>query len=178
MPPPSEPEDYSRFLRVYTAHEPAIRAFVRRLVPTRADADDIMQDAAVVLWEKFPSMPADADFRSWAFGVARYEVLGWLRDRGRDRLVLDEELVLLMADDAVAAEQQLESQRHALEQCLQKVAPAERDLLMRAYSREAQIQDVAAESGRSVPGFYQWLHRMRRLLLDCVRRTMAREVPL
>jgi hypothetical protein len=35
--------------------------------------------------------------------------------------------------------------------------------------------EVAQGSGRSVPGFYQWLHRMRRMLLDCIRRALAQE---
>jgi RNA polymerase sigma-70 factor (ECF subfamily) len=151
---------------------------VRRLVPTRSDADDIMQDAAVVLWEKFANLPAGSDFRAWAFGVARFEVLAWLRDKGRDRLVLDDDVVSLMAEEAMPAEPRLEQQRHALEACLQTVRSAERELLMRAYNREARIQDIAAASGRTVPGFYQWLHRMRRLLLDCVKRTLAREAAL
>jgi RNA polymerase sigma-70 factor (ECF subfamily) len=46
---------------------------------------------------------------------------------------------------------------------------------MQAYQPEARIQEVAQGSGRSVPGFYQWLHRMRRMLLDCIRRTLAQE---
>lgn len=36
---PAETENQHRFLRRFTAHEPALRAYVRRLVPTRADAD-------------------------------------------------------------------------------------------------------------------------------------------
>ena len=41
--------------------------------------------------------------------------------------------------------------------------------------RDARIQVVAERSGRTVPGFYQWLHRMRRALLDCIRSTLTGE---
>src|SRR6188768_3964638 len=104
MNPPPDREHYSRFLRIYTAHEPAIRAFVRRLVPSRADADDVMQEAAVVLWEKFGEFDVDGDFRAWAFSVARYKVLSWLRDKRRDRLVLSDEVVTLVADETTRDE--------------------------------------------------------------------------
>ena len=171
----TETEIHHRFLRSFTAHEPALRAYVRRLVPARADADDIMQEVSVVLWEKFGSFRQGGNFKAWAFGVARYEVLAWLRDKGRDRLVLDEEVVAKLADEAVAEEPRLASQRAALEDCMAKVEPGQRALLMQAYGEDASIQDVAAHSGRTVAGFYQWLHRMRKLLLDCVRRTLARE---
>lgn len=167
-----------RFLRLFTTHEQAVRAFVRRLVPQRTDADDVMQDVSVVLWEKFQTLPENHDFRAWAFGVARFEVLAWLRDKGRDRLVLKEEVVLQIAEESVRDEPRLALQREALEQCMAKVPPGQRELLMQAYQPEVRIQEVARASGRSVPGFYQWLHRMRRTLLDCARRALAQEAVL
>jgi RNA polymerase sigma-70 factor (ECF subfamily) len=172
---PAETERHHFFLRRFTAHEPAIRAHVRRLVPTRADADDVMQEVSVVLWEKFATFREDADFRAWAFGVARFEVLAWLRDRSRDRLVLDENVVAKIAEETTADEPKLERQREALEECMKKVPGDQRALLMQAYQPGASIQEVAQASGRSTTGFYQWLHRVRRMLLDCIRRAMSQE---
>jgi len=171
-------DQHRRFLRSFTANEPAVRAYVRRLVPTRVDADDVMQDIAVVLWEKFSEFRSEGNFRAWAFGVARYEVLAWRRDRARDRLVLDEDVVERLAEETAseAEEHRLAKQRGALEKCLAKVTPEQRDLLMGAYDSDNRIQDIAADSGRSVAGFYQWLHRMRRQLHDCVRRQLQGEV--
>lgn len=170
---PAESERHRTFLRAFTTHEAAVRAFVRRLVPSRADADDVMQEVSVVLWEKFASFVPGADFKAWAFGVARFEVLAWLRDRGRDRLVLDEDVVTRLADESPQHEPHLQRQREALESCMQRVPADQRDIIMQAYQPEARIQDVALGSGRSVPGFYQWLHRMRKMLLDCIRRVLT-----
>ncbi len=173
---PEENERHNRFLRSFTAHEPAVRAYIRRLLPSRADADDVMQEVSVVLWEKFGDFREGADFRPWAFGVARFEVLAWFRDKGRDRLVLDEEVVGKLADETAKDEVHLAQQRDALEACMKKVAPEQRDLLMQAYQPESQIQEVARNSGRTVTGFYQWLHRMRRTLLKCIKNEIVREV--
>jgi hypothetical protein len=46
---PREIDRHREFLRCFTAQEAAIRAYVRRLVPLRADADDVMQEVAVVV---------------------------------------------------------------------------------------------------------------------------------
>ena len=62
---PTEIEQHQRFLRALTAHEPAVRAFIRRLVPSRSDADDVMQEVALVLWEKFSEFRPEADFLAW-----------------------------------------------------------------------------------------------------------------
>ena len=160
---------------MFTTHEPAIRAFIRRLLQSRTDADDVMQETAIVLWEKFDEFHPSADFRAWAFGVARFKVLAWVRDKRRDRLVLSEETVGLLADETARDEPQLARQREALERCADKLVPHQRGLLFAAYQSESRIQEVAASSGRSVAGFYQWLHRMRRMLLDCVRRELKRQ---
>jgi RNA polymerase sigma-70 factor (ECF subfamily) len=166
---------HREFLRCYTSHEPAIRAYVRRLVPLRADADDVMQEVAVVLWEKFEQFRSGGDFRAWAFGVARLEVLIWLRDKGRDRLVLNQDVAELLAEETQREEPRLARQREALESCLEKLERPQRELLVATYQPQARIQAIAAQSGRSVAGFYQWLYRMRRLLLDCARRGLAME---
>lgn len=172
---PAERELHQRFLRLFTANELAIRAYVRRMVISPADADDVMQEAAIVLWEKFGEFREGADFKAWAFGVARLKVLSWMRDKGRDRLVLSEDVVELIAEETAREESQLARQRAALENCASRLIPEQRDLLMAAYQPEARIQEVAARSGRTTAGFYQWLHRMRQLLLDCVRRELQQE---
>ena len=171
---PEAPNAHHLFLRAYTENEPALRAFVRRLVPRRPDADDVLQDIAVVLWEKFASFDSGTDFRAWAFRVARYEVLAWIRDRSRDRLVLDEDVAQTIAEESLQCDQILQEQREALAVCMQKIPRDKRQLILSAYSREATTEDLAVQSGRSVPGFYQWLHRMRRLLLECIQKTAGK----
>ena len=85
------------FIRLYTTNGAAIRGFVRSLVPTREDASDVMQDVAVVLWRKFTTVDVD-DFRRWAFGVARLQVLAWRRDKARDRHLFRSDIIELLAD--------------------------------------------------------------------------------
>jgi RNA polymerase sigma-70 factor (ECF subfamily) len=134
-----------------------------------------MQEVAVVLWEKFDEFREGGDFKAWACGIARYKALAWMRDKGRDRLVLDSDVVEAIAEASLAAEPQLQQQREALESCLKKVSSTDRALIARAYEPDVRIQDVAATSGRSVGGFYQWLYRVRQMLLECVKRELATE---
>lgn len=175
--PHAEDERHKQFIRSFAAHEPAIRAFIRRLVPLRADVDDITQDVAVVLWEKFPQFRDGGDFLAWALGVARYEVLAWRRDKARDRLVLAEDVVDLLAAESHQAEPHLERQRIALETCMKKIAAGHFQLLMQVYQPGNRIQELAAASGRTAAGVYQWLFRIRRSLLKCIQRELAREGP-
>ena len=166
-------QPHAQFLRLYTIHEATIRAYVRRLLPARGDADDVMQEVALVLWAKYSTFRTDGDFRRWAFGIARYEVLAWLRDRRRDRLVLSADVAETFADEALEDLTNLDQRRIALTKCLDKLSARHRSLLLESYARDCKIQEVAEASGRTTAGFYQWLHRMRRLLLDCIQQQVT-----
>ncbi|QDT07389.1 ECF RNA polymerase sigma factor RpoE [Rubripirellula lacrimiformis] len=168
-------DQHEIFLTLFTANEAAIRAFVRRLVPTRQDTEDVMQGIALVLWRKFHELDDRKSFRRWAFGVARYESLAWLRDKCRDRHVLSEDVLDLVADESTRCEAWLQAQRHALDECLEKLPQPQRGLVLAAYAPQAEIQRVAKQSGRTVGAFYQWLHRIRLQLLECTRRTLQSE---
>lgn len=173
MPDLNDPR-HEQFLRFFAEHEPALRTFVRSLLPSRGDAAEVMQETAVVLWRKFAEFDAARDFRKWAFGVARYEALAHLRDRARDRHVFDDELVGRLADEAAAAADRHEMQREALETCLQKLPETQRSLVLAAYAKGARMDELAAQRGRTAMSLYKLLQRIRQALLECMRRTVAR----
>jgi RNA polymerase sigma-70 factor (ECF subfamily) len=164
-----------RFLRLFAEHEPALRTFVRALLPSRDAAAEVVQAVAVVLWRKFTEFDATRDFRKWAFGIARYEVLAFRRDQGRDRHVFDDELVNRLADEAAAAGPRHDAQREALETCLQKLPEPQRALVLAAYTQGARIDELAAQRGQTPMSLYKLLQRIRQALLECVRRTTSRE---
>ena len=168
-------QQHNHFLRLFAEHAPAVRTFVRSLLPARGGASEVMQEVAVVLWQKFAAFDASRDFRKWAFGVARYEVLTYLRDKLRDRHVFDDALVNRLADDAAAAEPRHDAQREALEACLQKLPPAQRELVLTAYAKGTRMDELAAQRGQTPMSLYKVLHRVRQSLLECVRRQLAME---
>ena len=174
MPNVDDPQ-HDQFLRLFALHEPALRAFVRALVPSLADTADVMQEVAVVLWKKFGEFDASRDFRKWAFGVARYEALAYLRDKGRDRHVFNDDLAAALADEAAVAGPRHEAQREALEVCLQKLPKAQRSLVLTAYAKGAHMDEIAAHRGQTPMSLYKLLHRIRRALLECVRRVIAQD---
>jgi RNA polymerase sigma-70 factor (ECF subfamily) len=168
-------QHHDQFLSLFATHEPALRTFVRSLLPALGDVSEVMQEVAVVLWQKFAEFDATRDFRKWAFGVARYQALAYLRDRARDRHVFDDELVGRLADEAVAAEPRHEAQREALERCLQKLPVHQRELVLAAYTKGTRMDDLATQRGQTPMSLYKFLHRIRQSLLECVRRAIAME---
>jgi RNA polymerase sigma-70 factor (ECF subfamily) len=164
-----------KFASHFAAHGPALRTFVRALLPSSSDASEVTQRVAVLLWRKFAEFDESRDFRKWAFGVARYEVLGFLRDRSRDRHVFNVDLVNQLADDADRAGPRHEAQREALETCLKKLPESRRALVLAAYAKGIRMDELAAQRGQSAMSLYKVLHRVRQSLLECVQHALVRE---
>lgn len=171
MTAPEDRPQHESFLRLYAEHESALHAFVRAMLPGRAEASEVFQSVIVVLWQKYDSA---ADFKKWAFGVARLEVLKFLQARKRDRHVFDDELVHQLADRAVLLERQHSSERDALEACLQKLPDGQRELVLKAYAKGCTMESLAAMRGQTPMSLYKFLHRTRQVLLECVQKTIAR----
>jgi RNA polymerase sigma-70 factor (ECF subfamily) len=172
---PHQEQRHDDFLRLFAVSEPALRAFVRSLVPRRADVPEVMQEVAVVLWRKFGDLAAPEDFRKWAFGVARLEALAWARNKARDRHVFDAELLATLADAAESSSPRLEAQREALEHCLGKLPDTRRQLVLSAYAPGTSIEQMAVQRGQTRMALYKVLHRIRLALVECTRRALAQE---
>lgn len=172
MPQTSDDAQHSQFLRLFAENEAALHTFVRSMLPSRQEASDVMQEVAVILWQKFSSAE---EFRPWAFGVARHVALRHLRSQARDRHVFDDELVNRLADEAATMDQRHLTQREALTACLQKLPAAQRELTLTAYTKGTRMDELAAQRGQTPMSLYKLLHRIRQALLECVRRTLIRE---
>ena len=134
-----------------------------------------MQKTTMVLWNKFESYDRSQEFFSWACGVARFEVRNFIRQQGRDRHSFSDELTELLIESHVDQSDTLDRQSELLTECIKKLNEPDRDLMERCYRDDCSIPDVAASLGRSTHSIHNSLRRIRRLLYQCVSRSLAME---
>lgn len=165
------------FLRRFANNEPALRGFVRSLVPSVTDADDVLQEVAITLWKKFGEFEGKSpeDFRRWAFSVAKFKVLSWKRDRLRDRHFFSDDLLARLAEESAAQSVRLTAQREALQDCVEKLPEKQRSVVEAAYAPKARMDELAGSLGRTAMSLYKQLHRIRVALAECVGRLLKRE---
>ena len=167
---------YRHFLAMFARHERSIRAYVRSLLPSSNDVDDVMQEVGLACWKKFATFDdaaAPSGFVRWACVVARFEVLCFRRQCARDRLLLSEDVMQLLAQDAEHRLEKAEAERNAVEHCLQKFQAAERRLLLSVHTPGDSVARVAAELGQQARRLYTKVNHLRDLLAACVRRELA-----
>lgn len=175
----ASPDLYEAFVALFTRHEGDLRAFTRSLLPSWDDVDEVMQRTALALWRKFEQFDQNTVFMKWACVVARFEVMAYRRKMARDRLVFSEGIMELLAEEAEAEVTQDAAlgrrEQRALNECLEKLPEAKRELVTLAYTPGVQITDIAAKQGRRPNTLYMTLNRIRLDLMRCIEATMQQE---
>ena len=163
------------FLRLFLQNQRRIYAYVLTLLPNRADADDVFQEASLVLWDKFDEDSPPDDFAAWGCRIAYFKVLDFCKKHQRSRVLFSQAMLERVAETAVeqSATLQLDERREALAGCLGKLAARDRDLLAARFADGATVQSTAEQVGRSADAVYKALARIRRALFDCVTHTLA-----
>ena len=77
----SENSRYEVFVQRFAHHEPDLRRFIRSLLPSWTDTDEVLQQTAIVIWRKFEQYDPETNFMKWACVIARFESLSYRRKR-------------------------------------------------------------------------------------------------
>jgi RNA polymerase sigma-70 factor, ECF subfamily len=161
-----------RFVESLGQHEQQLNAFVLALVPHWPDADEIVQQTRIRLWEQFDKYDPDKDFGAWARTIAYYQVLTHRKQAGRRSTLLTTVALEKLAQEAERVGD-LSTRHAALAECLERLPPSQRDLLARCYGGEESIQQLSEGLGRSFNAVRQALFRLRRALYRCVEQQLA-----
>ncbi len=172
----SQPDSAEMFVALLARHERLLAAYVMTLVPHPQDADDILQEAKVVMWRNFQQFRPGTNFAAWARKVAFHQVLSHRKRKQRDRLEFSDEFLQCVAEEVEVSAEQLEWRQRALNDCLAKLPGDQRELLHLRYHEALAIETLAERLNRTVTALYRQLSRVRRTLFDCVTRTAKQSV--
>ena len=166
------PDPHETFLRLWTVHEPELRAYVRCCCLKAQEVDDVMQEVSIAALRKFSTLDDHSAFGPWACLIARYELLTARRRYARDRLVLSEDIVQLLAEEGAEELPLRQRQLRVLDQCIAKLPRERSELALAAYAKDTTIRDLAARLKRTEGSLYQLLSRIRKELHRCMERTL------
>jgi RNA polymerase sigma-70 factor (ECF subfamily) len=157
-----------RFLSLFLRSEREIFRYVAALVPNVADAEDIVQQTALSLWEKFDAYDANQPFTPWACRFALNKTKQWIERRQRWQALLEGGLAEELARRREALRPELETRLRHLEGCLNKLPAEQRSLVEGYYYRRESPETLAENSSRTIAATYKMLQRIRQALLVCI----------
>ncbi len=163
------------FTQHLIASQSALYAFIASLMGGVSEANDVLQETNLKLCNKACEYDTTQPFLRWAYVFARFEVMAWRKKQSRSRLVLDDDLVSLIACDWEGTTGDATQQITALEGCLDKLPAQQRDLLDARYGRGEAVQDIAARQCRTENAMSALFYRVRKSLADCIEFALRQE---
>ncbi len=113
--------DMNEFVHLLTINQRKIYSYILKLVANFNDADDIMQDTTAIMWKKYDTFIPGTNFLGWAVRIAHYNILSYRTKKGKERLIIDDELFESIQIKAVKSNDTLDSKLKYLKECLSKL---------------------------------------------------------
>ncbi|MBX3436754.1 MAG: sigma-70 family RNA polymerase sigma factor [Planctomycetaceae bacterium] len=167
LSPPSD-----EFVQLFTRTQRRLYLTILSQVPRPDDAEEILQNANVVIWSKCRQFQSGTNFFAWAARIAALEVLKFRQRHARDRLQFSDEFVRTVVDRLEEESPQFDLRKKALTRCLTKLRSDDRKLIQLRYASGSRGKFVAESLGRPANSVYQSLGRIRRSLLECIERQL------
>jgi RNA polymerase sigma-70 factor (ECF subfamily) len=163
--------EFARLL--HEAHR-ELFGFIFAMLQNRADAEDVYQQCALVLWKKFDAFTPGTSFIAWAIRVAKFEIKDFVKARRRRKVyftdaILDAIAVTYQSDASERQKERLD----ALAQCLEKLTDRDQRMLRQCYAVDRDYRQIAEAEGKSVAAIYKAISRIRKSLYLCVHRSLA-----
>lgn len=173
IPVPPDSQEW-RFTQLWTAAHPTVAGFVRSLVPDRVAVDDIVQEVAVALFAQFSAYDPSRPFVAWALGIAKHKIQDRWRTLARSKTVTQDSAVLeAMAEISAEMDDEFDSRRAALQECLGQVQGRASDLLRLHYHDGLEPRHIAEQLGLQAGHVRVLLNRVRGVLRDCIERRIG-----
>lgn len=178
MSPESPRQSLSQaaFVAQLTAAQWRMYSYIRMLTGDREAADEILQETNLALWEQADRFEAGTNFPAWACKVAWFKVLDHRKAKRRLKLKFDDQLVELLAGEAVEAADDIElfeRERRALAACVDKLPERHRMVLAMHYEKQVSLADIGVVLSRNRNAVAQLLHRIRATLRACIQQRLA-----
>ena len=166
--------DNELLINLVTANYEQLRRYVFTLLPHEEDTKDVMQEVCISISRKFSEYDRSRPFLPWACRFAYLKVLKFHEQQRPRRMVkLPTEVLELLAIAREEEEPVLAERLVALEKCLGKLSDRDRRLIEARYVDRTPTDEIATSFSQSRRTMFRNLERVRRLLFDCIDRSVV-----
>ena len=116
-------------------HQRRVYIYLLSLVHSVADAEELLQETAYILWKKFDEFRPGTNFGAWACRVAYLEAAKF-RERHKGELPLSPQFLERIAQRSAEVSDLLELPCHVFNYCMDRLSELDRQLITRrVYTR-------------------------------------------
>lgn len=168
-------QDGDYFVRQLMIHRKRIYSFILSLVANSSDADDIMQETAVLMWKKYQETADISSYAAWGIRIAHYKVLEFRRKHRNKKIQFNSDLFESILVGAVEVNEGLDRRHEALKKCISKLKPQQKKIIELRHQKGQTVKSIAELLHLSPHNVYKLIPRIHDMLVRCIHRTLRTE---
>ena len=160
-----------KFAALLLQHQQKLLALLHSIVFDKRAIPDLLQEINVDLLDREAEYDTDLNFFPWASTRARFVVKSYFRDKKRNRIEYNSEVIDCLWEPAVQfIENEYDHQADLLRQCVEKLPESQRNLIELHYGQGYTPAQIAVKLGKKPNTVSQILHRIRLTIINSVEK--------
>jgi RNA polymerase sigma-70 factor (ECF subfamily) len=163
--------DRGAFEALYRATSSRLLGICMRVLPERADAEEVLQEVFVGIWQKAGQFdPERASAMAWLAMIARNKAIDRVRAQPARGSQASIELAEEVADTGPSPLRSTEAadDRSRLESCLRQLEPKRQALIRAAFFEGSTYDELARRSASPLGSVKSWIRRGLLQLRGCL----------
>ncbi len=167
--------DEFAFVGLYNRFKGPVFAFCFKMLLSREQAQDVMQETFLRVYENRDRLLKTASFRSWLFTIARNQCLNQIRTGGRQVNVEQEVLERTPTTETPFTRMDKSEQVEFVSNFLAMLKPEYREVLVLREYQNLSYEEIAAVTRNSLSSVKSRLFKARKKLADVMQENMREE---
>lgn len=160
--------DRAAFRQLYSITSPKLMGVVVRILKSRSDAGDVLQDVYLKVWTNAARFePQSGSAMGWLVSIARNRSIDIIRARAAAATDAQETDWFEKLQGATDVEGEFMS-KDALTNCLKRLNPKVREAILLAYYEGLSRDELARKLDLPIGSVKTWLHRGSLALRNCL----------
>jgi len=147
-------------------------SFIFSILISKPNALDVLQETNLIVCKKKKEFdPKKGGLKTWAFRIARFQIMAFLQKSKRNKLSFNSEFLEDMMDQSKnMSKQDLDLESKALSLCYETLPEQMAIIAKLWYKEEKTMKEISKITGRSIGAVSSTMHRMRQALTKCAKR--------
>ncbi len=157
----------SAFNRIVLKYQQKIYWHARRMTGNHLDADEVVQEVLIVLFNKLKDFKFQSSLYTWIYRITVTRSINFLKKRSIKEVFSIEDKVPdnMRSKDDIINDIEMKEKYHRLETALQKIPSKQREVFVLRNMDEMSYDEISEITGKSVGGLKaNYFHAVKKLM--------------
>lgn len=152
-----------------------LKTYIAALSGNLQETENLLQETNLDIWRKASTYDPTRPFLPWAKTLAKFQVMKFRTKCKREKLLFDDSLLALIP--AESPEEESGEWKTALRNCIEKLTKSQKECIQSKYVNNDSCAKIARQNNLSLSAVLSLLYRTRRVLHDCIVRSLRSSAP-